>query len=143
MLRITIDTNIFVSNLLSKAGTAASVLEYWRQRKFILVLSPAIINEIQKVLADRKLSVKYGINPEEISQLMLLLERDALIVPGELDVKGALIEDPDDEMFLACAVEGQVDYIVSGDHHLLNLGSFKDIPILSLRQFIEIIKNIQ
>lgn len=143
MLRITIDTNIFVSNLLSKAGTAASVLEYWRQRKFILVLSPAIINEIQKVLADRKLSVKYGINPEEISQLMLLLERDALIVPGELDVKVALIEDPDGEMFLACAVEGQVDYIVSGDHHLLNLGSFKDIPILSLRQFIEIIKNIQ
>ena len=40
-------------------------------------------------------------------------------------------------MVLACAVEAHVDVIVSGDHHLLDLGTYRDIPILTAREFLE------
>ena len=44
--------------------------------------------------------------------------------------------DPDDDRVLECAVAGRADYIVSGDRHLLKLGSYDDIPILTVRQFL-------
>ena len=44
--------------------------------------------------------------------------------------------DPDDDKFLACAVAGNADCIVSGDTQLLDLGSFRDIPILTPAAFL-------
>jgi len=52
-------------------------------------------------------------------------------------VPGSLLADDKDQMFLAAAVEGKVDLIVSGDHHLLELGSYAGIPIITVRQFLE------
>jgi predicted nucleic acid-binding protein len=40
-------------------------------------------------------------------------------------------------MFLACALDGQADVIVSGDHHLLDLENYRDIPIMTARQFMD------
>lgn len=68
---------------------------------------------------------------------MLLLEHDALLLPGKAKPAGSLPADPKDEMFLACALEGQADLILSGDHHLLELGSWQNIPIITTRQFVE------
>ncbi len=45
--------------------------------------------------------------------------------------------DPDDDIFLRCAVASQASYVVSGDHHLLDLGAYADIPILSVRAFLD------
>jgi predicted nucleic acid-binding protein len=39
-------------------------------------------------------------------------------------------------MFLACALDGQADFIVSGEHHLLDLGAYMEIPIITARQFL-------
>ena len=39
--------------------------------------------------------------------------------------------DPADDRILECAVDGKADLIVSNDHHLLNLGSYRDIPIVA------------
>lgn len=61
-------------------------------------------------------------------------EWDAIVVPGEADVEGAV---PDDEMVLAWAVDAGADVIVSGDGHLLELGQYQDIPILTVRDFLE------
>jgi len=60
----------------------------------------------------------------------------ALVVVPAQSVR-RFTEDPADNMVLECALEGQVDYIVSGDtRHLQPLGSFEDIPILSPADFI-------
>jgi len=45
-------------------------------------------------------------------------------------------EDPADNMFLECALEAQADYIVSGDRHLKQVGSFAGIPVLSPRGYL-------
>ncbi|MHC3381806.1 PIN domain-containing protein [Haloarcula sp. H-GB5] len=49
----------------------------------------------------------------------------------------AVEADPDDDKFLEAAVAGNVDYIVSGDRHLLDLDSFRGIDIVEPRAFYE------
>ena len=66
---------------------------------------------------------------------MSFLEHDALVVAGDSNVDGSVPDDPKDEMFLACALDGGAEFIISGDHHLLDLGIYRDIPIMTPRQF--------
>lgn len=137
MLRVVLDTNVFVSSLLSKGGPPAQVLDAWRERRYLLVVSPALIAEIQAVLREPRLRHKYPLTEEDSQALVALLEQEALLVPGAADATGAIPEDPKDEMVLACALDGQADLIVSGDRHLLRLGAYRGIPILTVRAFLE------
>ncbi len=57
-----------------------------------------------------------------------------LVVPKQ--TPAVIEEDPEDDHFLACAFYGVPDYIVSGDPHLLRLGSYEGILILSPADFL-------
>lgn len=133
MLSATLDTNIFVSSLLVRAGPSARLLDIWRERQFLLITSPAIIAEVRATLNYPRIRRKYAISDEDAEQLITLLEQDALVVPGTADVAGAIPDDPEDEKVLACAVEAGADLIVSGDRHLLALGAYRGIPIVTAR----------
>lgn len=137
MLRVVLDTNIIVSSVLSKAGIPARVMDSWREMGFVLVISPAIVAEVRATLNYPRIRNKYAITDEEIDGLTELFELHALWVEGEVDVSGSLLADDKDQMFLAAAVEGKVDLIVSGDHHLLELGNYAGIPVITVRQFLE------
>lgn len=118
MLRVVLDTNVFISGLLSRTGVSAQALNAWRERRYLLVTSDAIIAEIQAVLNYPHIRNKYAIPDEDIRQLVAILHKDALLVPGKANVAGTVPPDPEDEKFLACAMESLADLIVSGDHHL-------------------------
>lgn len=137
MLRVVLDTNLFVSSLLVKSGLPTKAMDAWRERKYLLVTSPALIAEIVNTLSYERIRRKYLITDEDVAQLISLLEKDALIVPGRTEVTGVIPNDPDDEHVLVCALEGQADLIASGDHHLLELKEYKGIPIVTVRQFLE------
>ena len=141
MLRVVLDTNVFVSSLLSTQGLPAQVLNAWREGRYMLVTSPPIIAEIVDVLESPRISKKYFIGPEDIEQLVDLLKTDTIIVDGRAVVKGALPQDPRDEVFLACAVDANADCIVSGDRHLLDLQIYRGIPILTVKEFAEKLKK--
>lgn len=51
-----------------------------------------------------------------------------------------ILDDPTDNKFLACALEGNAGYIVTGDQHLLRLKTYQEIDILTPRQFLDILK---
>lgn len=136
MRKVVLDTNVFVSSLLVRSGLPARVLEGWRERRYLLVTCPAIVAEIRAVLGDSRIRRKYGVTDEDVEELVALLEREALVVPGEAEVEAVIPEDPADERVLACAVEAEADCIVSGDHHLLGLGEYRGIPILTVRAFL-------
>jgi putative PIN family toxin of toxin-antitoxin system len=137
MLRIVLDTNVFVSSLLSTQGLPAQVLHAWREGRYMLVASPPIIAEIVEVLESPRISKKYFIRQEDIQQLVDLLKTDTILVPGRAAVKGSVPQDPRDEMFLACAIDANADCIVSGDRHLLDLKTYRGIPILTVKEFVE------
>ena len=137
MLRVVLDTNQFVSSVLVRQGLPAQVLDAWRRREFLLITSSPIIAEIRSTLSYPRIRRKYPLTDDDMERLATLLEQDALVVPGEIDATGAVPADPADDMVLACAVEGQADLIVSGDRHLLDLGEYQGIPIVTARQFLE------
>ncbi|HLA97753.1 MAG TPA: putative toxin-antitoxin system toxin component, PIN family [Anaerolineales bacterium] len=142
MLRVVIDTNVIVSGILSRQGATAEILNAWRERRFLLLSSPAIVAEIRAVLRYPRIHRKYPLTDAEIDQVISLIEHDALLVPGSADVAGSVPADPKDEMFLACALDDQAEVIVSGDHHLLDLGVYQEIPVLTARQFLERLQSL-
>ncbi len=100
--------------------------------------SPAIIAGVRAVLRYPRIRNKYAITDEDVEGLVALLEGEAVVVPGEVEVENVIPEDPADERVLACAVEAGADGIVSGDRHLLDLGGgYRGIRILTVREFLE------
>ncbi|MFH1909164.1 MAG: putative toxin-antitoxin system toxin component, PIN family [Chloroflexota bacterium] len=140
MLRVVIDTNILVSAVLSKTGTPAQVVDTWKAREFLLISSESAILEVQRVLQELHSTGKYAITDEQIAGLLHLLREDSVLVPAQSDVTGAIPADPSDELFLSIALDGEAQVIVSGDGHLLNLGTYQNIKIQTARQFLDSLK---
>lgn len=63
------------------------------------------------------------------------------VIVEDLPQVDTIKADPDDAIFLATAFGGNADYIVSGDHHLLDVGEYKGIQILTPAAFLEILKK--
>jgi putative PIN family toxin of toxin-antitoxin system len=142
VLRAVLDTNVIVSGVISRKGAPVELLDAWRQRQFLLLSSPTIIAEVIAVLRYPRILKKYPLSDEEINRIINLLEHDALLVSGNVEVAGDLPADPHDEKFLTCALDGQADVIVSGDHHLLDLKVYQGIKVCAPRQFLEQLNEV-
>ena len=81
MLRVVVDTNQFVSALISKQGAPARLLDAWRARRFVLVLSDDILKEIRRALFYPRIMRKYHLTQDRVDRFMHLLEHEAVIVP--------------------------------------------------------------
>ncbi len=119
-------------------GQPSQILDTWQERKFLLAAFSPLISGIQFTLKYPRISDKYGITGEDVERLITLLENEALPVPGTAEeAAGVIPNDPADEMALACAVEAQGDFIVSGDRHLLDPQEYNGITILTVRECLE------
>jgi uncharacterized protein len=128
-LRVTADTNILISAL-NFGGTPERFLRLAEMRAFQLVISEAILAEVAKVLREEKFAW-----PEpEISKALEQLFAERVLPSRSLEIVQA---DPDENRILECAEAGEVDYIVSGDKHLLGLKQFADVPIMKVADFME------
>lgn len=106
-----------------------------------MVLSRAILQEIKAVLQYPKvirLLEKNNVSPGEIDHLLQKIQGVTILTPGELEVNH-IKEDPSDNMFLACAVEGRADFIISGDSHLTDLRAFQGVKIVNPDAFLKAI----
>lgn len=137
MIKVVIDANVFISALLTPGGTAARVLDLARQRAFDLLLSPPILREWRRVLQYPKLKKRHGLTPDELEAFLKDWIGLATLTPGKKKVR-VVKDDPEDDKYLACALEGQADFIVSGDQHLKDLEAFEGIPIVSPAEFLDI-----
>jgi len=108
----------------------------WRQGDYALATSPALLAEMSAVLTRPHLTDL--IPSQDVQGLTRLINRRGIIVPGVVQVR-AVQDDPDDDAVLACAVEAGADYVVSGDRHLLSLGSYEGIPIVRAAEFLALL----
>jgi len=136
MTKAVIDTNVIVSAHLTPSSKAVQILYLAEAGKIEIYLSPQILDELEATLLSPKLMKLHKDTPEQVRHSIRLLKKYVKITPGNLEVE-VITNDPDDNKILACAIEGQVDYIISGDHHLTDLKSFQGIPIVNPDMFLK------
>ncbi|MGH2531518.1 MAG: putative toxin-antitoxin system toxin component, PIN family [Thermomicrobiales bacterium] len=136
-MRVVIDTNVIISRYWSPRGIASRVLGLLERNAFELVLSSDILAEYHRVLCYRDTQAFHRMSDTEIDRALDELIGVSLVV--EPTERLAVIEDdPDDDKFLECAVAAHAHYIVSGNKHLLRLGSFRGIQILPPALFLSL-----
>ncbi|MCG2686410.1 putative toxin-antitoxin system toxin component, PIN family [Candidatus Parcubacteria bacterium] len=136
-MRVILDANIIVSLLLTRGETIASIFDSWDGKKFDLLTSEKILEEITAVLGYEK--IKTLIDPVERDALLekVKLQAELVEATAELDV----VRDPRDNKYLECALDGNADFVVSGDKHLLALKRYGTIEILTPREFVRTLKG--
>ena len=133
MIKIVLDTNIFVSALISTRSNPALLLDA-AGKNYSLFVSRELISELEEVISRDK----FGFTNERINAAMeAILSFSDFVNPGiKLDV---IKSDPDDNKILECAVACGADYLVSGDAHLLELKEYKGIKVISPKAALDIL----
>jgi putative PIN family toxin of toxin-antitoxin system len=139
-LRVVVDTNVLVSGLFGIENTPPlKILTAIRKQKIILVTSAVIMEEVSTVINREKITKKIHLNEEERKVFI-----DELIARSDVTAGKQLARnfgrDIKDDKFLACGVEGEADYIITGDRDLLVLTGYEGINIVSPREFVELLK---
>lgn len=132
-MRAVADTNVFLSALLF-GGPPEEIVSLARQGRLELLVSSDILLELSAVL-----KAKFAWQDGEIADAVRTIGYCSELVKPRVSI-WELADDPDNRI-LECAVEGNADFIVSGDHHLLDLQSFRGIRILKARDFLDVISH--
>jgi putative PIN family toxin of toxin-antitoxin system len=128
-MRIVVDTNVLISGLFW-GGTPAEIIHAWAEGRIKVVCSAEIIDEYDRIA--RRLNP--GLDTSQINRfLSFLIGRSEIVRPNHWFK--IILEDPNDNKFINCAFHAQAYTILSGDKHLLKLGKFGPIQILSPVQF--------
>lgn len=131
-MKVILDTNTLVSGI-AWMGPPAEVLIALREGRHDLILSPDLLAELARVLRYPKLRI--AASHPSLPGIMEWLHRPEHIVIAQEKIR-VIQSDPADDLVLEAAIAGKADVIVSGDRHLLRLGSFRGIPIITARAFV-------
>ena len=134
-MKAVLDTNVFISGVIS-TGVPHDVLVSGFRGEFDIIVSIATLTEFRETLL--KYPEKFHMDEAKVQQEVETIRYFAEFVDPEESIT-AIEDDPDDDKFLEAAVTGNVDYVVSGDRHLLDLGSFRGIEIVDPRTFYELL----
>jgi putative PIN family toxin of toxin-antitoxin system len=130
-VRVVLDTNVFISGIFF-TGPPHRILTAWHDGDIEIVASAEILDEYRRV--GKELSHQYsGIDIEPFLAL-LAIGADMVIAP---DLPEPVSQDPDDDKFLACALAGRCEVVVSGDKHLKKVTGYRGIDVLSPRSFVD------
>ena len=136
-VRAVLDTNVFVSAALSKNPTSPTreVLERWQRGEFVLLICTPLAEEIVEKLLDHNITAdRVQVLVERLAQLAEWVEVPA----GKIE---SLLSDPDDNVIVACAVEGAANYLVTYDPHFDSLGGeYHGVKILKAIPFLETLR---
>jgi putative PIN family toxin of toxin-antitoxin system len=136
MPKVVLDTNIFIGVLLASQNCRA-IRDAFLDGLFDVVISEELMAELLETIRKPRLAKLF--KARDVRELLELLQADAewVITRTRLSVA----RDPDDNVVLECAVDGQADAIVTGDDDLLCLKTFRRISILTPRQFLNTLRT--
>ena len=135
LLGAVLDNSIVVSAFLSSRGASAEILRLWREEKaFQIITFDPVLEEMIRVLLQR------GIAASLVEDFVTAIHLQALVTDN-LYIVRHIQDDPSDDMFLAAALEGQAEYIVTLDRHLLRVGPYNGIHIVRPARFLELLRS--
>ena len=130
-MRLVIDTNVVVSADFF-GGRPAELLRMVIRHELAAVATTEIVDEYQ--LTVNYLLDKYDGRELRISMVPIFSALE--IIPTSSRVE--ICRDPDDDKFIACAIDGHCHYVVSGDKDLLSLKRYGDVKIFTVADFLEL-----
>jgi len=136
LLRAVLDANVYVSAIIQPAGTPGRLVErFLRDASFELVLSPAIVDEVLRALGYRKVRKLLGGIDAQLWFEDIVVLAD---VVADTQLSG-VCDDPDDDKYLAAALEGRASHVVTGDRRFLALGEHEGVEIVTSRAFLDLL----
>lgn len=131
MIRVVVDTNVFISSFFG--GNPRKIIDLWKSGQIILCLSPPIIDEYVNVL--RRMGLQ---NERELEELLNLFAHGFhVLFTAKTPVLNIVEKDPDDNKFIECALALNSKYIISGDKALQEIKDYMGIKIQSPKQFLD------
>jgi putative PIN family toxin of toxin-antitoxin system len=130
-LKAVFDTNVLISAFVFPGGAPEFAYREALSGRLTLVTSPPLLAELARVLAD-----KFGWEQAMVQTAVGQVARIGTVV-RPTEALSVINEDPDDDRVLEAAREGSADVIVSGDRHLLRLGSWESIRIVRIAELLE------
>ncbi len=130
MIKVVIDTNVFISSFFG--GNPKKIIDLWKKGEIKLCLSREIVDEYVEVLR------RFGLqNENELQELLNIFSEGHNIIFSATTPSLKIIEqDPDDNMFIECAVALGCSHIISGDKHLQQVKNYIRIKIVNPKEFI-------
>jgi uncharacterized protein len=139
-LNAVVDASVLVSAFLFPGSVPGRVLKLADQGVFALHLSPLLLEEASTALLSARLRDAYGHDEAAVTAWCADLREVGSVFYGPLPEIGPACRDPDDDHVIAIALAVKASIIVTGDKDLLALGQFRDVRILTAREFLTEIK---
>lgn len=137
-IRVVFDTQLFLRACINRRSLPAKLI-FDMSNEYELVISQAILDEIEDVLNRPKLRAKFNsLTNEVVEEIIQLLSNSDQVNPTEVP---KISRDPKDDIFLACAITANATHIVSEDKDLLVLNPYKDIQIVDVLGFMQILQD--
>lgn len=136
MLKVVIDTVVFVRSLINPHSRSGQIV-FSHNKTYQLFVSEPIIKEILDVLKRPELTSKFNtLQKMDFNKILKLLSHAQAV---EISMIPHASRDPKDNMFIATAIEGEAEYLVSEDKGLLDLEEYKGIKIINTEKFLRIL----
>jgi len=123
-----VDSNVVISAL-HRGGKPEAVLRLGRVGRVVLIASPFILSEVVHILRGRK----FHWNDARIADTIAALPVRVIEPVGP---RLELLAHAPDNRILECAAAAEAHYLITGDHHLLELGSYRRTKILTPSDFL-------
>jgi putative PIN family toxin of toxin-antitoxin system len=136
-MKLVLDTNVILAALLWR-GTTAKIWALALKQGCKFFISQDLLSELETVIARKKFDKYFeGLDLTREAFMKLVVDEFKLIQPAP--IPPTILADPPDDAVLACAVGAEVDAMVSGNKHLLDLEQFQDIPIITVSAWLELL----
>lgn len=129
--RIIIDTNLWISFLITKDFTKLDEIIF--SRNGILIFSQELLDEFLEVA--RRPKFRRFFLPTDIEEILETIEEYAEFVKVQTQIE--VCRDPKDNFLLSLAIDGNADFLLTGDNDLLEMNKFGETVILTISKFIE------
>lgn len=133
------DVNALLPLLFGRTRRAVELRKAWNDNRFALVLTPPILDELERVLAYPKVRANFALDEQDVEQGLAILRQSARNFPGLYTDVRIVEADPSDDVYLAAALESGADYLVTQDKHLLSLKYCHGTQIIDLHHFAQLL----
>lgn len=143
MIRAVVDTNALASGIIGtllETSVPGHILRAWRAGAFALVVSEPILHELARTL--HKPYFRRRLREAQLTAVLRLLREEAVVQALTVTVAG-IATHPEDDCILATALSGHADYLVTGDRKLQDLEEYQGVRILSPRQFLALLIQME